>query len=134
MQESEIISKVDDEISSWSQKKEENGINIKFTSKAIDFIRLLIKNINDDPSVIWKYGNNKSEDLQSIAISKIPYALDKIIEPFVEISNSNSVHHKKIKVTSWEICHSLSDVIEAFCFIEKYERGGTYTEEKGAIA
>src|SRR5690554_1948808 len=118
MEKTEIREKVQIEINKWTKLQEKRQINISFTTKAIDFLCLMIENIKDDKSQFWHSMDLESDVLQELAISLIPNALNEL--PYRgKYRNFYFSQKKDIRISTWEIWHSLSQILDRFCFVPK---------------
>jgi hypothetical protein len=117
MKKTVIREKVVLEIEKWMIAQKEIDLYISFSSKAVDFLCLMIENIEEDKSQFWDYHPLKNDAAQQFAITLIPNALDelKILSKF----GKNYKENGDVKISSWEIWHSLSRIIDRFCFIPK---------------
>lgn len=119
MKKNEIREKVDYQIKQWLSLQERRETYVKFTPKAIDFICLMIENIESDKSAFWRFKESEDQSAQQFAISLIPNALNEL-RPFERYSRYESIKNvKDTQISSWEIWHSLSHILDRFCFIPK---------------
>lgn len=86
------------------RKHEKRGVALTPGAKAE--ISRVISNIEADPSPHWKRLKNV-DAAQEKAIAAIPAALDRFAAADIT------------KISSWEIWHGMSIILDAFCFIPK---------------
>lgn len=115
----EIREAVDNQIKLWLKLQESRRINVRFSPKAIDFICLMIDSIETDKSTFWEFKESEHKPAQQLAISLIPNALNEL-SPFQRFSHFGSIKKsREVEISSWEIWHSLADILDRFCFIPK---------------
>jgi hypothetical protein len=118
MDKTQIRESVQGEIKKWTTLQNTRQINVSFTPKTVDFLCLMIENIQEDKSQFWDYSQFESGAAQELAISLIPNALNELFyrrgRPFLRRQRE-----REIKISTWELWHSLSPIIDRFCFIEK---------------
>lgn len=114
MNQTQIRSQVNKQVERWKKLRK---IEAEISGGGIDFLCLLVVNIQEDKSPAWtKLDENDSNLLQEEAIALIPYALDEVA---VSTGTRNNM-----KISSWEIWHSLTTVLDKFCFIPKKRSNG----------
>lgn len=119
MEKSVIREQVELEIEKWTSLQKKRNMEVSFTPKAIDFLCLMIENIQEDKSKYWDYKSLEGNTAQEFAISLIPNALNDLTE-FRRFSRRMTFSKgREIKISSWEIWHSLSEIVDRFCFIPK---------------
>jgi len=116
MEKQEIKKQVNVEVKRWLSFQKIGQQNVVFSPKAIDFICLMIENIEEDKSKYWDYNQTVNNHTQQLAITLIPEALNnlKILRGFHILSFVG-----EINISSWEIWHSLSEIVDKYCFISK---------------
>lgn len=119
MEKSVIREYVAIEIKKWTILQKKRNFEVSFTPKAIDFLCLMIENIQEDKSNYWDYDGFDGNDAQEVAISLIPNAFNNLIilRKFRRYSRFSRVI--EIQISSWEIGHSLEKIFVDFCFIPK---------------
>lgn len=117
MKETEIIEKVQIEVKKWTTLQKKRNFDVALSPKAVDFLCLMIENIQEDKSQFWDYNQLANQDTQKIAISLIPRALDDLTQFYY--FDRRFFLDQEVKISSWEIWHSLSRIIDRFCFIRK---------------
>ena len=117
MEKQEIRKQISNEVNKWIALQEKREKKVIFSPKAIDFMCTMIENIEDDRSNYWNYDQTDNRPSQEFAISLIPNALNDLTVfrgfgrfPFKK---------REIYISTWEIWHSLSEIVDKFCFIPK---------------
>lgn len=109
----QISQNVIDVIQRWQQNHNSRQGSVQISPKAIFFLIELIENITADPSPFWSKNEKIGEiplreEQQLQAIYLIPSALDSIV------SNGRIDF-----ITTWELWHSMSKILDRMCFISK---------------
>lgn len=118
MEKTEIKKRVELELEKWTSLQENRQVNVSFTPKAVDFLCLMIENIREDKSQYWDKNELETENAQELAISLIPNALNDLTY-FKRYRRPVFRGKRDFKISTWEIWHSLSDIVDRFCFIPK---------------
>ena len=111
MQHEKIRLLVVDEVGRWQALQRRQQRPTEFTGGAIDALTQMVVNIEEDPSPYW--GDFDVEATQLFAISLIPNALVDMRRAFPRN------HLMKGVVSSWEIWHSTSSLLDRWCPIPK---------------
>lgn len=119
MEKSVIREQVKLELEKWTGLQKKRNMEVSFTPKAIDFLCLMIENIQEDKSTYWDYESLEGNTAQEYAISLIPNALNDLKRYRRSGRRIHSFKRNEIKISSWEIWHSLSEIVDRFCFIPK---------------
>ena len=116
MEKFQITQEVKAIVEKWIDLQVKNRATIKITDKAISFLIEIIENIEQDPSDNWIFTEFNKSSAQELAISYIPNALNEIIH----MRRFRFKHlDTPIKITTWEIWHSMSLLLRNWCFIPK---------------
>ena len=117
MTKNEIKEQVLFEINKWQDLTRENGYEIVLSEKSIEFICTLIDNIETDRSPLWrKTGNLPS---QKTAISLIVNGLNDLMLNYRYKFRENSNKLRSFKITTWEIWHNLSRILDHYNILPK---------------
>lgn len=116
MENQEIRKEVQTIIERWSYFQNRNRLEVNFSEGAVLFIFQLIVNIKEDPSDFWRNKEIDYDAAQQLAISLLPNALNDIIRRNNQLT---VVKSREVRITSWEIWHSLSRVLDNWCFMPK---------------
>jgi len=116
MEKEQIQERVYSVVDNWISLQEKRNVSVSITEKAKDFLVEVINNIVEDPSAHWRSKNFDQNAAQELAISLIPNALHDIY-PFRR--HNISAKGKDINISSWEIWHALSYILDRWCFIPK---------------
>lgn len=119
MEKSIIREQVKLEIEKWINLQKKRNVIVVFTPKAIDFLCLMIENIQEDKSKYWDYKIFEDNNAQEFAISLISNALNDLIAFRRFRKRPSFFRETEIRISSWEIWHSLSEIVNRFCFIPK---------------
>ena len=122
MDREQINNKVNDQINLWLSLQKKRQINVEFTSGATDLLCQIIENIETDKSKSWNYNTEDYKTAQEFAISLIPNALNEIYpyrRRWYEYDN-----RKGYTISSWELLHSITDILDRLCFIPKKGNNG----------
>jgi len=113
MNNQDIREKVQKEVMKWEDFQKFRELNIRLSPKAIDFLCSLVDNMETDSSQSWRIGefNNSQEYAKQL----IPNALNELLIRNRRLNRRN----QEIVITTWEIWHSLSRLIDIFCFVPK---------------
>jgi hypothetical protein len=106
----EIASGVDVAVRQWQTAEQARGADVQLSPRALDLVVRMIENIKDDPSPRWQEFNVDS--IQREAVAMVPTLLRGI--PLRRLRNG-----KASLVTSWEILHAASSILDRFCPIPK---------------
>jgi hypothetical protein len=79
----------------------------------------MIENIQEDQSKYWEHKWIEGDTAQEFAISLIPNALNDLTTIRRFSRRIFFTKGREIKISSWEIWHSLSEIVDRFCFIPK---------------
>lgn len=99
----------------WSSLQSRRSQVVTFSPGAIDFLVQMIENIKQDPSSFWTEEINY-DTAQEFALSLIPNILNELLNSYRFRGNLNQ---PELRITSWEIWHSLSNILSNWCFIPK---------------
>lgn len=119
MEKSVIREYVAIEIKKWTILQKKRNLEVSFTPKAIDFLCLMIENIQEDKSNYWDIDGFDGNDAQEVAISLIPNAFNNLIIMRRSQRRPRFSRVNEIQISSWEIWHSLDRILVDFCFIPK---------------
>lgn len=119
MEKSAIREQVELEIKKWTNLQQRRNVEVSITPKAVDFLCLMIENIQEDKSIYWNKKRFEENNAQEFAISLIPNALNDLRGFRRFGGRQNYFKEREIKISSWEIWHSLSEIVDRFCFIPK---------------
>ena len=109
----DIRDKVQRDIVKWEDFQRYRELNVRLSPKAVDFLCTLVDNMETDSSQIWRKGNFNNS--QEYAIQLIPNALNELLIRNRRLGKKNV----ETLITTWEIWHSLSRLIDVFCFVPK---------------
>ena len=115
----EIRKQVNSAIEKWSNLQKKRRMHVIFSQKVIDFFCLMIENIEDDRSTYWDYDKSESNNAQQFAITLIPNALNELTEFRRYLRFQSKV--REIHISTWEIWHSLSEIINKFCAYIRFD-------------
>lgn len=117
MDSDQIKQQVVNQVNRWKRLRKLNGQTANISEGGINFFCLLIANIQNDVSPSWVNLNiNNPDILQEEAIALIPTALNQVVDTIGSRNN--------IEISSWEIWHSLSRILDKLCFIPKKSGNG----------
>jgi hypothetical protein len=118
----EINNKVKDQLELWTILQKKRNKNIVFTKGASDLLCQLIENIEIDQSNHWIIDGGDFVSIQEYAISLIPNALNDIYPyPYKNRRGYNfgNIFNDNYTISSWELLHSITKILDSFCFIPK---------------
>lgn len=99
------------EFNKWNILQIKQGREAEISNGAVKAISQMVINIKEDPSNYW--GDINTEEIQMYAIQAIPNVLNDIF-----LRYPRRVPKPK-KITSWEIWHGISYVLDSWCPIPK---------------
>ncbi len=117
MNRDQIKKQVNEQVNIWLFLQKKRQVNIEFTIGATELLCLIIENIETDQSISWDYNNVNYNTDQEYAISLIPNALNDIY-PFRR-NKFESDLGKSYTISSWELLHSITKILDRLCFIPK---------------
>jgi hypothetical protein len=115
MEYSQIREETENQIKLWLSLQQPRQY-VELSSKAVGLLAILIENIKDDPSENWRTDNFNSDAAQALAISLIPNALNEVF--YIRTIRRLGLRNE-VKISSWEILHSMSTILSRWCFIPK---------------
>lgn len=118
MNKEQIFKEVNNQIELWKRLQEKRQVIVQFTEGAIDLLCQIIENIEKDQSANWIYKNDDFNTAQEFAISLIPNALNDI-NPYRRSRWYENDFKRNYDISSWEILHSITTILDRFCFIPK---------------
>lgn len=116
MKQEEIKLNVSEQVDKWVYMMRGSGSEVILSPRAIEFLCLMIANIESDRSKYWSNESSIS-DQQERAISLIPNALNEVI--YYRYRRPRRRMDETYYVSTWEIWHSLSRIVNRFCFVPK---------------
>jgi hypothetical protein len=120
MNRDQINKQVNDQIDLWLSLQKKRQVNVEFTNGATDLLCQIIENIEADKSTNWNYNTEDFNTAQEFAISLIPNALNDIY-PYRRGWYENDFS-KGYTISSWELLHSITNILDRLCFIPKKRR------------
>lgn len=117
MNREQINKQVSDQIELWLRLQIKRQVKVEFTDGATNLLCQIIENIETDKSKGWDYNIDEYKTAQEFAISLIPNALNDIY-PYSRGRYYNDLK-KGYTISSWELLHSITDILDRFCFIPK---------------
>jgi hypothetical protein len=119
MFEKEYLPEVERIVRDWVELRQgKSSESLKVSEGAVEFLAMLIEFIEKDPSPAWDRRFKKISDFPSdtrLALSMLPKALDNLTDRWPKYKYRNEIS----ELTSWEIWHELSRILDKMCFIPK---------------
>jgi hypothetical protein len=112
MTQPEIKQDVESTLNNWIALQSGLDRSVELTIGARAFLTTLIKNISEDTSNQWPNDIN-SDAIQRFAISLLPNILNEVLVKRIEKETNTFV------ISSWEIAHSLTKILDMWCPIKK---------------
>jgi len=114
MEDYQIKDQIEVTVENWIKIQLELDYKISISPKAKDFLVEVISNIQQDSSRYWTEKNN-FDSAQREAISLVPIALNEVLRYY----RPKDKKHTTIKITTWEIWHVISPILNRWCFMPK---------------
>jgi len=130
MVQQEIISQVNEQVNKWIKSKKSLGVDVTITDGARGTLCHIIESIRNDPSPIWKLdGVGLSVDgVQKTFLDVLPNMLNELLFlrlPYYDrqwrMPRLLSLQKKSVTISTWEILHQISNILDYWCFIPKKE-------------
>jgi hypothetical protein len=105
-----IQKQVDESVQTWSRVARYSPGPAEVTPGARESLAIIINKIQTDPSPAW--GKFEPDDVQRFALSSIPGILN-------DVSRRETASKKPRVVSTWELLHAMSGILDHFCPIPK---------------
>ena len=113
MENKELYELVSNEFNKWIERQQMLGWKPEISEGAVEAICQMIINIKKDPSSSWR--NIDAIKTQKYTITLIPNILNDLF-----LNHRNNFRPLALKkITSWEIWHGISNVLDSWCPIPK---------------
>lgn len=117
MNREQINNQVNNQINLWLNLQKKRQVNVEFTKGATDLLCQIIENIEADKSKSWDYNIEDFKTAQEFAMSLIPNALNDIY--LTRRGRFETDFNKGYIISSWELLHSITNILDKLCFIPK---------------